>query len=126
AVCLHPELTYELVEAGGERYLMAAALVDSVAAQLGWSQPKRIQSWKGAELEGLRSRHPFADRFSPVILGEHVTLEQGTGCVHTAPGHGIEDYEVGVRYGLDVFSPVDGRGRFTEEAGPYAGQALDE
>src|SRR5690606_9989055 len=54
------------------------------------------------------------------------TLEQGTGCVHTAPGHGIEDYEVGVRYGLDVFSPVDGRGRFTEEAGPYAGQALDE
>jgi isoleucyl-tRNA synthetase len=79
---------------------------------------------EGKELEGLTYRHPFMPREGKVILGEHVTLEAGTGLVHTAPGHGQEDYEVGQRYGLPVLNPVDGAGRFTEEAGPYAGLGI--
>ena len=72
---------------------------------------------EGKALEGVRYRHPFMERECPVILGEHVTLEAGTGLVHTAPGHGQEDYEVGLRYGLEILNPVDGAGRFTAEAG---------
>jgi isoleucyl-tRNA synthetase len=80
----------------------------------------------GKALEGLRYRHPFMPRECPVILGEHVTLEAGTGLVHTAPGHGQEDYEVGLRYGLEILNPVDGAGVFTAEAGPYAGRPIFE
>src|SRR5690606_13768087 len=85
-----------------------------------------VARFKGKELEGVAARHPFIDRPSPLILGEHVTLEQGTGCVHTAPGHGLEDYEIGQRYGLEVLAPVDGKGRMTAEAGRYAGLTLEE
>jgi isoleucyl-tRNA synthetase len=91
------------------------------------AHPERVLAHlDGRALEGLRYRHPFAGRESPVILGEHVTLEAGTGLVHTAPGHGQEDYEVGLRYGLEVLNPVDGAGRFTAEAGKYAGKAIWE
>jgi len=87
--------------------------------------PNRILAHlEGKALEGLRYRHPFMGRECPVILGTHVTLEAGTGLVHTAPGHGQEDYEVGTRYGLPVLNPVDGAGRFTAEAGPYAGKSI--
>jgi isoleucyl-tRNA synthetase len=78
----------------------------------------------GRQLEGVRYRHPFMDRESPVILGDHVTLEAGTGLVHTAPGHGQEDYQVGMKYGLPVLNPVDGAGVFTEGAGKYAGKGI--
>jgi isoleucyl-tRNA synthetase len=78
----------------------------------------------GKALEGLRYRHPFMPRECPVLLGTHVTLEAGTGLVHTAPGHGQEDYEVGLRYGLEILNPVDGAGRFTAEAGKYAGKDI--
>jgi isoleucyl-tRNA synthetase len=81
---------------------------------------------EGKELEGLTYRHPFMQREGKVILGEHVTLEAGTGLVHTAPGHGQEDFEIGQRYGLPVVNPVDGQGRFTAEAGPYAGMGIFE
>ncbi len=84
--------------------------------------PKKILGYvEGKALEGLSYRHPFMGRDGTVILGEHVTLEAGTGLVHTAPGHGQEDYEVGLRYGLEVLNPVDGAGKFTERAGKYAG-----
>ena len=83
-----------------------------------------VATWEGRELEGLRYRHPFMGRESPVVLADHVTLEAGTGLVHTAPGHGQEDYETGVRYGLEILNPVDGAGRFTEEAGKYAGKEI--
>ncbi|MGA8890206.1 MAG: isoleucine--tRNA ligase [Anaeromyxobacteraceae bacterium] len=87
--------------------------------------PTRILAYvEGKDLEGVRYRHPFMGRESPVILGEHVTLEAGTGLVHTAPGHGQEDYEVGVRYGLEILNPVDGAGRFTDAAGKYAGKEI--
>ncbi len=89
------------------------------------AHPERVLAYlEGKALEGVRYRHPFMDRESPVILGEHVTLEAGTGLVHTAPGHGQEDYEVGLRYKLDILNPVDGAGRFTAEAGKYAGKEI--
>ena len=80
------------------------------------------KSWTGAELEGVVCRHPWIDRDSKVILGEFVTQDQGTGCVHIAPGHGQEDYEVGLRYGLPVMAPVDPEGKFTAEAGDLTGR----
>jgi isoleucyl-tRNA synthetase len=87
--------------------------------------PERVlATFDGKALEGLRYRHPFMSRECPVILGEHVTLEAGTGLVHTAPGHGQEDYEIGRRYDLEVLNPVDGAGRFTAEAGKYAGKEI--
>jgi isoleucyl-tRNA synthetase len=91
------------------------------------ADPRRaVATLEGRALEGVRYRHPFMERECPVILGEHVTLEAGTGLVHTAPGHGQEDYVVGLRYGLEVLNPVDGAGRFTAEAGPYAGKKILE
>jgi len=106
----HSPAAHEAATGGG-----GARLVD----------PKRIlATFEGTALEGLKYRHPFIDRECPVILGEHVTLDAGTGLVHTAPGHGQEDYEVGLRYGLEILNPVDGSGHFTAEAGKYAGQEI--
>ena len=91
------------------------------------AHPERVlATFEGHELEGLTYRHPFMPRDGKVILGDHVTLEAGTGLVHTAPGHGQEDYQVGLKYGLEVLNPVDGAGRFTAEAGKYAGKKIFE
>ena len=98
-----------------------------VAPLDGLKDPQKIlASFEGKALEGLVYQHPFMPRECPVILGEHVTLDAGTGLVHTAPGHGQEDYQVGLRYGLEVFNPVDGYGKFTDAAGPYAGKKIWE
>ena len=126
AIALHPDFDYVEVEVGGERYVVAEGLLPQVSAKLGWDGPKVVSRHKGSELEGVVASHPFIDRPSPIILGDHVTLEQGTGCVRTAPGHGLEDYEIGQKYGLDILAPVDGQGRFTDEAGKYAGLTLDQ
>jgi isoleucyl-tRNA synthetase len=91
------------------------------------AHPERVLAYlEGKALEGLTYRHPFMDRTSPVILGDHVTLEAGTGLVHTAPGHGQEDYQVGLKYGLEILNPVDGAGRFTEQAGKWTGKKIFE
>lgn len=121
AISLHPEYDYVLVQVGGEKYLLAKGLLEQVAGELGWTDYSVMKEFKGKDLEGIVCAHPFFDRDSVVILGEHVTLEAGTGCVHTAPGHGEEDFYVGKVYGLDVICPVDDRGCFTEEAGPFKG-----
>ncbi|MFT3958897.1 MAG: isoleucine--tRNA ligase [Desulfovibrio sp.] len=121
AVCLHPEFTYVLVEVNGAQYLLAEDLLASCAEQFGWSEPKILGRATGEQLEGLKARHPFYDRVSPIILGQHVTLEAGTGCVHTAPGHGREDYEVGLKYGLEIYSPMDDAGRFLPTVQFFAG-----
>jgi isoleucyl-tRNA synthetase len=98
-----------------------------VAPSASLADPRRVVAHlSGRQLEGLRYAHPFMERECPVVLGEHVTLEAGTGLVHTAPGHGQEDYEVGLRYGLEILNPVDGAGRFTDRAGRYAGQKILE
>ncbi len=120
AICLHPEFDYVLAGAGGEKYLLAEGLLEDVAAELGGEPWTVLRRFKGRELEGVICRHPFLERESPLILGDHVTLEQGTGCVHTAPGHGLEDYAVGQLYRLPVLSPIDDRGCFTDEAGEFA------
>ena len=120
-VCLHPEFTYALVEAAGSQYILAEELLESCAAAFGWSEYTILDRAPGAKLEGLKACHPFYDRDSLVILGQHVTLEAGTGCVHTAPGHGREDYDVGLKYGLEVYSPMDDAGRFLPSVEFFAG-----
>lgn len=126
AVALHPEGTYVIVRTDRGDLLLAEPLVARVLDALGLADGGRISSFTGRELAGQLLRHPFLDRLVPVVLGEHVSMEEGTGCVHTAPGHGPDDFEVGRRYGLPVFVPVDGRGVLTAEAGPFAGLTCDE
>jgi len=124
AICLHPDYTYVAMTVGEETYIVAEALALSVVAQLGVERYEIVDKFIGRELEGERYRHVLADRECPIILGDHVTLDQGTGCVHTAPGHGQEDYVVAQRYGLEVYSPVDDEGRFTDEESALAGMSV--
>ncbi|MBO2532116.1 Isoleucyl-tRNA synthetase [Planifilum fulgidum] len=126
AIAVHADFTYTLVRAGERRYLLAEELVDEVMKTVGIERFERVGSWKGSELEGVVCRHPFYDRESPVILGDHVTLDAGTGCVHTAPGHGEEDFLLGQKYGLGVLCPVDEKGRFTSEAPGFEGMFYDD
>ena len=120
-ISLHPEFDYLLLQVENEKYVIAKGLLENVAAEAGWEHYTIIKEFKGSELERAVCRHPFFDRDSLLILGEHVTLEAGTGCVHTAPGHGEDDFYVGKEYELDVISPVDDSGNFTDEAGIFAG-----
>jgi len=116
AVCLHPLYDYVLAEfdrpAGTDRLVIAEALVESFAKRIGATAHRIVAKAGGKALEGLRLEHPFYDREMPVILGEHVTLDAGTGAVHTAPGHGADDYEMGRRYNLPIDNPVGNDGRF--------------
>lgn len=121
AVALHPEFDYVLVEVLGKQYILAKELLEKNAATFGWDDPAVLGEFKGAALEGLKARHPFYDRDSLVVLGDHVTLEAGTGAVHTAPGHGREDYEVGLKYGLEILSPIDDAGRFYNNVEHFGG-----
>lgn len=127
AVAVNGELTYAVVEPGAEsplagKYLLVAAdLVDKLSEKF-QATFKVLTTVKGKTLEGLTYKHPLFDRESPVVIGgDYITADSGTGLVHTAPGHGQEDFEVGKRYGLPVLSPVDENGNFTAEAGPFAG-----
>jgi isoleucyl-tRNA synthetase len=126
AVALHPKLDYALVQClgahGHERLLMADAMVKDVMGRYGIEAYRVVATCRGADLEGVKLRHPFYDREVPVILGEHVTTEAGTGAVHTAPGHGLEDYAVGIRYGLPVDNPVGDDGRFLPDTGLFANE----
>ncbi|MDD3839351.1 MAG: isoleucine--tRNA ligase [Clostridia bacterium] len=126
AICLGPSFEYSLIETGGEVYLLATELIEHVAKVAGLEEWKVLKKFDGGQLEGIKTKHPFIDRFSPIILGNHVTLEQGTGCVHTAPGHGQEDFEIGMKYGLEVLNPVDDRGYMTEKAGSLQGLYYEE
>ena len=131
AVCVHPEHNYARIGVDSDVYILAEALVAKVMGDLGISDFKSLGLVRGRELEGLRYEHPLLDEVPKqrefvqhhrVICGEHVTLEEGTGCVHTAPGHGEEDFAIGTECGLPVFSPVGADGKFTADAGKYAGQ----
>ncbi len=116
AIALHPDFEYAAVALeGGEVLILAQGLVESCMATFGEENYTIVGILRSAQLEKKRCRHPLYDRESLIILGDHVTLEAGTGCVHTAPGHGREDYDVGLKYGLDAYSPVDDRGCFTED-----------
>ncbi|MDR3564891.1 MAG: isoleucine--tRNA ligase [Negativicutes bacterium] len=126
AIAIHPELEYVWAEVNGEIYLLAAELAESVIKANGLESYTVLARMKGAALEGMVFSHPFLDRESPVVLGDHVTLEQGTGCVHTAPGHGQEDFDIGVKYGLPIINPVDHAGRFTAEGGQFQGLTVED
>lgn len=126
AVCLHPEFIYALVQVGSEQYILAKELLESCAKIFGWENYTVLAETEGKNLENLQAKHPFYNRNSLVILGEHVTLDAGTGCVHTAPGHGREDYEAGLKYGLEVYSPLDDRGCFLPTVEFFAGMNVFE
>ncbi len=117
AISMHPNFNYTFFEYEGDVYVAAQSLLASFLSDVGWEEKdiNVIGECKGEDLELLSTEHPIIDRKSPIILGEHVTLDAGTGAVHTAPGHGLEDYEVGCKYGIDVFSPLDSRGVWTDE-----------
>ena len=125
-IALGPEIDYVLIKENDNYYVVAKALLDSVKEVIGFEEAEIVAEFKGEELEGQVCKHPFIDRDSKVIVGDHVTLDSGTGCVHTAPGHGKEDFEVGQKYDLGVINPVDNRGRFTAEAGKYEGLKYTE
>ena len=116
AISMHPKFEYTFFEFKGDVYVVAQELLGAFLNDVEWEEKdiKVVGSCVGQDLELLNTKHPLYDRKSPIILGEHVTLDAGTGSVHTAPGHGLEDYEVGCRYGIEVFSPLDGRGIWTD------------
>jgi isoleucyl-tRNA synthetase len=128
AVAVHPQFDYALIEfelgAGTERLIVASELIDAVTSSLGIAAWSLIGTVKGVGLEQLLLRHPFYDRQVPVVLGDHVTLDAGTGAVHTAPGHGLDDYIVGRRYGLEIDNPVGGDGRFLASTPLFAGEQV--
>lgn len=117
ALAVHPDAEYSLVETEGEVWLLAQALVGRVMEALGRAGYVVRKSVRGSALEGIVAQHPLFARTSPVVLANYVTMEDGTGVVHTAPGHGKEDFETGSRYGLEVLCPVDASGAFTAQAG---------
>ena len=127
AIAVHPKFIYRHVKTPQGELILNQELIPNVMKAVGF-EPKDYEvaagAWTGLELEGIVCRHPWMDRDSKVILGEFVTQDQGTGSVHIAPGHGQEDYEVGIRYGLEVMAPVDREGKFTAEAGDLQGDSV--
>src|SRR5690554_949027 len=114
-------MKYVLVSSNFGRLILLETLLPSLKEKLALEKVVILKQFMGKELENLKYKHPLYDRISPVILGEHVTDTDGTGLVHTAPGHGEDDYQVGLKYNLAVLSPVNSKGFMTSEAGKYEG-----
>ncbi|MED1606413.1 isoleucine--tRNA ligase [Cytobacillus kochii] len=125
-ISVHPKLKYVVVEVDNEKYLVAEDLLAAVSEEIGWENPKVVQTIQGSDLEYVTAEHPLYSRDSLVMLGDHVTTDAGTGCVHTAPGHGEDDFYIGSKYGLDVLCPVDDKGVMTEEAPGFEGLFYDK
>jgi isoleucyl-tRNA synthetase len=117
AIAFHPNFEYVAAEADGAVYLVAADLLNQTARKCGWTAPQALARMPGTRLEGAVFRHPFVERDSVGVLADYVTLDQGTGAVHTAPGHGQEDHLTGQRYGIATYCPVDAAGRFFHAEG---------
>lgn len=126
AITLHPNYKYLFLRTNKGDLLIAEDLLEEVMEKVNISEYEIIQTFKGKELEGIVCENPLFERDSLLIIGEHVTLAQGTGCVHTAPGHGLEDYEIGKKYDLPIVSPLDDDGIFTEEGEQFSGMNTDE
>ncbi|MGZ8439336.1 MAG: isoleucine--tRNA ligase [Candidatus Deferrimicrobiaceae bacterium] len=126
AVALHPEYPYVALEANGKVYVVAEGLAERFANEAGLPRVDRLATFGAAHLERMRCRHPFLGRDSLLVLGDYVTLDAGTGCVHTAPGHGREDYETGLKYGLAIYAPLDDDGRFTPDVPFFGGMQVFE
>lgn len=121
AIAVNSKFEYSVVQVGDRKFVVAADLVESLTKTLGWEDPQVLRTFNGKSLEHVVCRHPFYNRPSVVILGDHVTLDAGTGCVHTAPGFGADDFYVGKKYGLEILCPVDDRGCMTDEAPGFEG-----
>ncbi|GAG68851.1 unnamed protein product [marine sediment metagenome] len=126
AVALNPDIEYSLVTTEKENLILASALVEKVMKEVGIVNYGISGTKKGQYLEGIICKHPIFDRDSIIILGSHVLLDEGTGCVHTAPGHGQEDYEIAMKYELPIFTTLDSRGRFNEKGGKFEGLSYKE
>ena len=127
AICLHPRDTYVLVKAeNGETYIMAEALMEKTMKMGGFENYEVLAKYPGAFFENMLAQHPFLDKTSRLVWAEYVTMDSGTGCVHTAPGFGADDYQTCMRYGMDLVVPVDDHGCHTDYAGKYAGMKTDE
>lgn len=127
AICLNERLEYALVKSEKGNLIVLKELVDSLWEKFELKEKEILKTFKGKELEGITTKHPFYDKDSIIILGDHVTADAGTGCVHTAPGHGVEDFMVGMKYGLPAYCPVDEHGCLMEEAGDFLkGQYVDD
>ena len=122
AIALHPDYEYAVVKFGNEAWVIADGLVDEVMTKAEISDYEILARLAAADLEGMKCRHPFIDRESIIVQAPYVTLDVGTGCVHTAPGHGREDFETALKYDLEVYSPVDDNGCFTADVPYFAGQ----
>lgn len=120
-ISFNPEFEYSAVETGGEVFIVATGLLEQVAAKVGWAEYQVIGTYSGEKFDRLNAHHPFIERNSLLMLGDHVTLDAGTGAVHTAPGHGYEDFVIGRHYGLEAYNPVDGRGFFMKDVEHFAG-----
>ena len=126
-ICLHPRDGYVLVKAdNGETYIMAEALMEKVMKIGGFETYEVLATYPGSFFENMLAQHPFLDKTSRLVNAEYVTMDSGTGCVHTAPGFGADDYQTCMRYGMDLVVPVDDRGRHTDYAGKYAGMTTSE
>ncbi|TLS35261.1 isoleucine--tRNA ligase [Pseudalkalibacillus caeni] len=126
AISLNSDYDYSVLKVNDQKYIVASGLVEQLAEQFEWNDVEEIKKVKGKDLEMVTASHPFYDRESLVVLGDHVTLDAGTGCVHTAPGHGQDDYFVGKKYGLEVLCTVDEKGVFTDEAPGFEGMFYDK
>jgi len=124
AIAAHADIDYVLVDTDRGALILAEPLKDACLARYGLEGRKVLGRASGVALEGLKFRHPFLERIVPVVLAEHVTTESGTGLVHTAPAHGVEDFQVGQKYGLSAEQPVDDRGRFKQNVESFAGQSV--
>ena len=127
AIALHPDEQYSIVKApNGEMYIMADALTAKVMKIGGFDSYEFVESHPGSFYENMLAKHPFLDKTSRLVLADYVTMDSGTGCVHTAPGFGADDYQTCLRYGMEMVVPVDDQGRHTDYAGKYAGLKTDE
>ncbi|MBM7586760.1 isoleucyl-tRNA synthetase [Bacillus pakistanensis] len=126
AIAVHADLNYVVVKVNNDQFVVAEELLESVAEVLEWNSQEVLKTVKGSSLEHIITSHPLYDRDSIVVLGDHVTTDSGTGCVHTAPGHGEDDFLVGKKYGLDILCPVDEKGVMTAEAPGFEGQFYDK
>ncbi len=126
AVAFHPDFEYAAVAVGGEIWILAKELVASCMQLFEIAEYSILATFSATGLEGKHCRHPFMDRDSLMVLADYVTADSGTGCVHTAPGHGADDYQTGLRYGLEILSPVDDQGCYTADAGRYAGEQVPQ
>ena len=124
AVAFHPKFDYAAYDVDGTAVILTQSLAESVGEIIGRDLSNRIASLKGCDLEGLRFSHPLYDRDSVGVLADYVTLEQGTGAVHTAPGHGADDYATGTRYGLDIYAPIGHSGRFDDDVEIVGGEKV--